>query len=120
MPKGGVHFRVWAPRHTEAVVVLKGKSGKSRRETIKELAPEAAGYFSGMVSEAEEGCLYRFRFDAEKNLYPDPASRFQPEGPEGPSQVIDPSHFSWTGFTGPSSGPRRWFFGFLVTTSGIA
>ena len=28
--------------------------------------------------------------------YPDPASRFQPEGPHGPSQIIDPSRFAWT------------------------
>jgi maltooligosyltrehalose trehalohydrolase len=29
-------------------------------------------------------------------MFPDPASRFQPEGPHGPSQVIDPSAFAWT------------------------
>src|SRR5262249_61530593 len=28
--------------------------------------------------------------------YPDPASRFQPEGPHGPSQLIDPGRFAWT------------------------
>ncbi len=29
-------------------------------------------------------------------LYPDPASRFQPKGPHGPSQVVDPRKFKWT------------------------
>ena len=28
--------------------------------------------------------------------HPDPASRFQPEGPHGPSQVVDPAAFAWT------------------------
>ena len=39
--------------------------------------------------------LYRFRLDGE-NSYPDPASRFQPEGPHGPSQIVDPAAFGWT------------------------
>src|SRR5262249_4057181 len=38
-------------------------------------------------------------------LYPDPASRFQPEGPHGPSQVVDPNSFKWTDYDWP--GPRR-------------
>ena len=28
--------------------------------------------------------------------YPDPCSRYQPRGPHGPSQVIDPNAFAWT------------------------
>ena len=39
--------------------------------------------------------LYRYRLD-RKNSYPDPASRFQPDGPHGPSQIIDPGEFGWT------------------------
>lgn len=38
---------------------------------------------------------YRYRLDGA-NAIPDPASRFQPEGPHGPSQIIDPSSFEWT------------------------
>jgi maltooligosyltrehalose trehalohydrolase len=29
-------------------------------------------------------------------VFPDPASRFQPKGVHGPSQVVDPSRFEWT------------------------
>jgi len=29
-------------------------------------------------------------------LLPDPASRFQPEGPHGPSELVDPGEFPWT------------------------
>jgi maltooligosyltrehalose trehalohydrolase len=34
--------------------------------------------------------------DGQSELFPDPASRFQPEGPFGPSEVIDPLAFGWS------------------------
>ncbi len=96
--KGEVHFRVWAPRHGKVFVVLEGKSGTSgpATEVIAELTPEPGGYFSGIVKAAAAGSRYRFRFDDESDCFPDPASRFQPKGPEGPSQVVDAGDFKWT------------------------
>ena len=44
--------------------------------------------------------------DDEAELYPDPASRFQPDGPHGPSQVIDPSSFAWTDGEWPGVKPQ--------------
>jgi maltooligosyltrehalose trehalohydrolase len=61
-----------------------------------DLEAEGAGYFSGLIETAGAGALYRFELDDGEKLYPDPASRFQPEGPHGPSQVIDPRAFNWT------------------------
>jgi maltooligosyltrehalose trehalohydrolase len=60
------------------------------------LEREEGGYYSGPVSKAGPGTLYRFRLDEEDRLLPDPASRYQPQGPHGPSQVIDPGSFRWT------------------------
>src|SRR6202043_2549400 len=57
---------------------------------------EAGGYFSAIVASARAGSLYQFKLDHDDYLYPDPASRFQPQGPHGPSQVVDPGQFSWT------------------------
>ncbi len=93
----GVHFRVWAPNAKEVEVVLEGMSSQSNGslKTFR-LEAEEKGYFSGLVKEATDGTLYRFRLNGENSLYPDPASRFQPKGPHGPSQVIDPSKFEWT------------------------
>ncbi len=54
------------------------------------------GYFSGSVASASPGSLYQFKLDNDERLYPDPESRFQPEGPHGPSQVVDPKAFHWT------------------------
>ncbi len=59
------------------------------------LLPEDEGYFAGTATSAQAGSLYKFQLDEESYLYPDPESRFQPEGPHGHSQVIDPS-FPWT------------------------
>jgi maltooligosyltrehalose trehalohydrolase len=47
------------------------------------------------VPVARAGTLYRFRLDKGTESYPDVASRFQPDGPHGPSQVIDPGAFQW-------------------------
>ena len=86
---GGVHFRVWAPRARGVDVVL--ESGA----TAVHLAAEPDGYHSGIVDTAAVGTRYRFRLDNGK-LLPDPASRFQPDGPHGPSCVVDASTFDWT------------------------
>ena len=82
-PAGGVHFRVWAPIRQELEVRIE-------QGPVIELTREPDGYFSGWVEEAKAGTLYRF------GQFSDPASRFQPDGPHGPSQVIDPSSFQWT------------------------
>jgi maltooligosyltrehalose trehalohydrolase len=77
-----------------------GASGDANLKTA-ELRSEPGGYFSGLVAEARAGTRYRYKLG--DGLYPDPASRFQPEGPHGPSQVIDPAAFTWT--DGAWSGP---------------
>jgi maltooligosyltrehalose trehalohydrolase len=88
MAPEGVHFRVWAPRREGVEVVFEGL-----RDAV-ELTAEEGGYFSGLAEGAGAGALYRFRLDGG-DAFPDPVSRFQPEGPHGPSQVIDPSTFQW-------------------------
>jgi maltooligosyltrehalose trehalohydrolase len=67
------------------------------------LASEPGGYFSGFHPHGKAGDLYWFRLDDDAARYPDPASRFQPQGPHGPSEIVDPSQFRWTdqGWRGP-------------------
>ncbi|HWQ55369.1 MAG TPA: malto-oligosyltrehalose trehalohydrolase [Bryobacteraceae bacterium] len=89
---GGVHFRVWAPVRKTVEVVL--EDGPGAPDTVA-LTAEEGGYFSGLAASAAEGTRYRFRLDGE-GLYPDPASRFQPDGPHGCSRVVDPRSFEWT------------------------
>jgi maltooligosyltrehalose trehalohydrolase len=98
LPDGSVHFRVWAPRRTSVSVRIESAAtrGLTNEQQIVALDREADGYFSGTVQAATDGTLYRFKLDADDYLYPDPASRFQPRGPHGPSMVIDPATFNWT------------------------
>src|SRR5260370_12449204 len=88
VPGKGVHFRVWAPKRHKVQVVIVGQAVR--------LDAEERGYFSATVPTARVGTLYKFKLDADDYLYPDPESRFQPDGPHGPSQVIDPHAFQWT------------------------
>src|SRR5262245_13650446 len=94
---GRTHLRVWAPAARRVDVAV--QSG----ETTSLEAAEG-GYFSGFV-DAVAGARYQFRLDSAEQLLPDPASRFQPEGPHGPSEVIDPRAFQWTDAEWP--GARR-------------
>lgn len=87
-PGGGVHFRVWAPRAARVEVLLP-------RGLCVALEPEGNGYFSGLAAEAASGDRYRFRMDGKGQGWPDPVSRFQPEGVHGPSEVVDPSGYVW-------------------------
>jgi maltooligosyltrehalose trehalohydrolase len=91
LPRGGTHFRVWAPKRKRVEVVFEGGGQKTF-----ELEREENGYFSGLAESAGDGALYRFKLDDDDYLYPDPVSRFQPEGPHGPSRVVDPTKFHWT------------------------
>jgi maltooligosyltrehalose trehalohydrolase len=66
------------------------------------LEAECNGYHSGYVKSASAGMCYAYRLGSEPAVFPDPASRFQPRGPHGPSQIVDPTSFPWTdvGWTG--------------------
>ncbi len=89
------HFRVWAPKATHVDVVLEKSAAKSARRTFHPLQREDDGYFSGSA-EAGAGDCYRFRVDNAEHFHPDPASRFQPDGPHGSSRVVDPTTFRWS------------------------
>jgi maltooligosyltrehalose trehalohydrolase len=59
-----------------------------------QLAPEEHGYFSGFIQEARPGMHYKVRLD--HGTFPDPVSRFQPDGPHGASRIVDPTRFVWS------------------------
>jgi len=87
------HVRVWAPAARRVDVVIDGGGSTT-------LASENGGYFSGVV-DAGAGARYRFRLDEAEQTYPDPASRFQPDGPHGASEIIDPCGFEWSDLAWP-------------------
>lgn len=84
---GRAHMRVWAPRVSNAEIVLNG--------VAHAMSAEPAGYFAALVS-AKPGDRYAFRLGGDEKLFPDPASRFQPDGPHAESELVDPRAFAWT------------------------
>jgi len=69
--------------------------------TRRRLAAEAPGLFADVVPGVRAGDRYRLEIEG-RGIFPDPASRYQPQGVHGPSEVIDP-RFNWTdeGWRGP-------------------
>jgi maltooligosyltrehalose trehalohydrolase len=87
---GGVHFRVLAPTARSVDVILYGPAA----ERVFALRSEPGGYHAASAPDVAAGARYRFRIDGGY-AYPDPASRSQPDGVHGPSEVIDPDQFEW-------------------------
>ncbi|HEY2120230.1 MAG TPA: malto-oligosyltrehalose trehalohydrolase [Candidatus Acidoferrum sp.] len=81
-------FLVWAPhaRQVEVRIV-------EPKECRIVMHPTSFGYFHAVAEGISPGTLYRYRLDNDKEL-PDPASRHQPQGVHGPSEVVD-DRFRW-------------------------
>ncbi len=89
----GVRYCTWAPEVHCVSVLVQAKDGGAERRV--ELEPLAGGFHAAIDPEGEGGDCYRYCLEGAKSL-PDPASRWQPKGVEGPSMVIDPAAFRWT------------------------
>ena len=87
----GVRFGIWAPGRERVEVLFEGP-GKARGPVA--LADQGQGIFAGLVRGARPGEQYRYRLD-QATVIPDPASRAQPDGVHGPSEIIDPS-YDWS------------------------
>ena len=79
---------VWAPNAAQVHVRL-----VSPRKDLVPLQKSDRGYFFDVISGVEPGCRYFYRLN-NRDDFPDPASRFQPQGVHGPSQVVD-NQFPW-------------------------
>src|SRR6266567_1041030 len=91
-PKGSVHARVWAPGKKSVELVV--EAAGPHHGGAYPLEAEELGYFSALIDGVPAGTRYRFRLDGG-GAFPDPVSRYQPDGPHGPSQVIDPAEYAW-------------------------
>lgn len=78
---GTTRFRVWSPQRRSVTLVL----GDGRQLP---LAPDGDGYHTIVVEDAGPGARYRYLLDGD-GPFADPASRSQPEGVHGPSEVVD-------------------------------
>ena len=66
-----------------------------KRSRILSVSKRALLVAMACLAGAVAGERYRIRLDARAATYPDPASRFQPDGPHGPSEIVDPGQYRW-------------------------
>jgi malto-oligosyltrehalose trehalohydrolase len=84
---GTVRFRLWAPKASSVTLQLRDA------ERGLPMSRLDGGWFE-LATEAGVGSQYSFKID-DQQLVPDPASRFQPSGVHGPSELIDPLAYEW-------------------------
>jgi len=90
LPDGSWEFLLWAPQARAVSLHLLRGSGE-----LLAMEPLADGYHRATVPTLDPASEYFYQLDGERDL-PDPASRFQPQGVHGPSQIVDPDAFRWT------------------------
>lgn len=82
-----MRFEVWAPEADTVVLEAAEVRYPMERDPLRE------GWWS-TGAEAVDGDRYGFRVD-DGPLLPDPRSRRQPDGPDGPSAVVDQGAYAW-------------------------
>jgi maltooligosyltrehalose trehalohydrolase len=87
---GQWEFRVWAPRRKSVSVHLFGAN-----ERVVPMTRNDAGYHQALVNDLDPHSRYLYRLD-DSQEFPDPASRFQPDGVHKPSEIVDLAEFAWT------------------------
>lgn len=92
-PAGLSAFTVWAPHAGRVQVHVHGE------HRMRDLIPQARGYFHGVFPALAPDMRYVYRLDGDRERA-DPAARYQPDGVFGPSQIVDLSDFEW--------GDRNW------------
>src|SRR6202161_4161188 len=85
--EGGIRFRLWAPKEEQIALAIDG------RDPIP-MAPNGDGLFEVFVKGLPAGARYMFALSSGQRV-PDPASRFQPDDVNGPSEAVDPRAYRW-------------------------
>ena len=85
----GVRFRLWAPSASAVSLRIEDVAGRAIP-----MLREENGWFSLTTAAARPGT--RYRYVVGEKAVPDPASRRQPAGVHGPSEVVDPATHDWS------------------------
>jgi maltooligosyltrehalose trehalohydrolase len=94
---GKVRFALWAPaaRQVELVLYENLSAAPAAGAALTEMMHALRGGWYGLeTGAAHAGSLYRYRIDGGPEVS-DPASRYNPGGVHGPSEVIDPCAYQW-------------------------
>jgi maltooligosyltrehalose trehalohydrolase len=89
---GEARFRLWAPSQSVLTLVLQGARGEQEIPMMR----THDDWFEIEIESEDVRAGSRYGFRLEDGLcVPDPASRFQPEGVHGLSEVLDPKAYDW-------------------------
>jgi maltooligosyltrehalose trehalohydrolase len=112
----GVRFRVWAPDARSVQLHLGHPGGQvcildlaplaPPDDRFADLTPGGSGLWAIHVAGARAGDRYAYSLDGGE-LKPDPASRFQPDGVHGWSEIVDPSAYAWRDQAWSGPDPRQ-------------
>ncbi|HLL13407.1 MAG TPA: alpha-amylase family glycosyl hydrolase, partial [Rubrivivax sp.] len=91
LPGGGARFTLWAPAAKSIELVLSSSAGERVQLAA---SAQGDGWYALELADVAAGQRYQWRIDGDL-LVPDPASRSNPDGPHGASQVVDPHAFEW-------------------------
>ena len=80
-------FRAWAPVPKKVELQIHGQRYP--------MTPDRNGWWTVEVPEAKAGDDYGFLLDGQ-GPFPDPRSRFQPQGVHGLSRLVDDAQFAWS------------------------
>lgn len=83
---GTVRFRLWAPGQHSVTLRLEGQD--------TQMSPTEDGWFELLSTGVAPGSEYNFVL-ADGTVVPDPAARAQKDEVNGPSLVVDPTHYRW-------------------------
>ena len=83
----GIRFRLWAPKEERIALIVDG------RDPIA-MDHKENGFHETLVKGLPAGARYMFALSSGQRV-PDPASRFQPDDVDGPSEAIDPNSYRW-------------------------
>ncbi len=95
------YFVVWAPFHERLTLEVLAADGGATRPFV--LDRDEHGYHRVTVEDCGPGSRYRYRLP-DGTTCADPASRSQPDGVHGPSEVVDLGAYAWgdAGFRAPA------------------
>ncbi|HEV2326022.1 MAG TPA: malto-oligosyltrehalose trehalohydrolase [Terracidiphilus sp.] len=81
-------FEAWAPKAEKLAVKVDGS-------TTTMAGPDRQGWWRAEAADAGPGSNYGFLIDDDERCYPDPRSRWQPDGVHALSRVYDQNAFAW-------------------------
>jgi maltooligosyltrehalose trehalohydrolase len=87
---GAWEFSVWAPEREKVALHILGI-----RDRFVAMNKDGCGYHQAVVNDIEPRSRYFYRLDGSQE-YPDPASRYQPNGVHQASEIFDVAAFQWT------------------------